>query len=178
MSRAIWMQRSLWGKLQTPDTGYSCTQAMETVTLRVSALPATARIVTMIKKRRQRKMQNRAGDKNRITAFWIIFTIIACAIIVCVVIFNIMPAVLSKESKADEQPVEYVLTAQTGTGVIRKTYEITYQKAITMTYSGIKTVFECQNGTKITFHDGQTVIEDKNGNVVAVYTNAAMERKK
>lgn len=45
-----------------------------------------------------------------------------------------------------------------------------------MTYSGIRTVFKCQNGTKIIFHDGQAVIEDKNGNIVAVYTNAAMER--
>lgn len=123
-------------------------------------------------------MQNRAEDKNRITAFWIIFTIIACAIIVCVVILGIMPAVLPKESKADEQPVEYVLIAQTGTGVIRDTYEVTYQKATIMTYSGIKTAFECQNGTKIIFHDGQAVIEDKDGNIVAVYTNAAMERKK
>ena len=117
-------------------------------------------------------MQNRAKDKNRIIALWIIFTIIAC-----VVILGIVPAMLPKESKADEQPVEYVLTAQTGTGVIRDTYKVAYQKATVMTYSGIKTVFECQNGTRITFHDGQAVIEDKNGNIVAVYTNAAMERK-
>lgn len=63
-------------------------------------------------------MQNRAEDKDGIAAFWIIFTIFAVIIIV-----NIVFAVLPKESKACEQPVEYVLTAQTGTGVIRDTYE-------------------------------------------------------
>jgi hypothetical protein len=87
--------------------------------------------LVQIKKKRQRRMQNRAEDKDVIITFWIIFTIIAC-----VIIFSIVSAVLPKESKADEQPVEYVLTAQTGTGVIRDTYKVTYQKAKTMTYSG------------------------------------------
>ena len=39
------------GRFQTPDTGYSCTQAMETVTLRVSALPAMARSTSLNRNR-------------------------------------------------------------------------------------------------------------------------------